>query len=76
MRNLSPPLPPPVLLLEDGVLLLLETAGVETILLPIALEDAIYDFDVPRCSGVFNSVRVDREDTFVITGESSEDALG
>ena len=69
-------LPPPVLPLEDGVLLLLEPAGVEASLLPLALEDAIYDYDVHGCSGDLKSVRVDGEDTFVVAGESSDNAFG
>ena len=75
MRDLSPPVPPPVLPLKYGVLLL-EPAGVEAALLPLALEDVIYDSDVPGCSGDLNSVRVDGEDMFVVAGESSDDAFG
>ena len=72
MRDLSPPVPP----LEDGVLLLLEPAGVEAALLQLALENVIYDSDVPGCSGDLKSVRVDGENTFVVAGESPDDAFG
>ena len=62
--------------IEDGAMLLLEPAGVEDVLIPLALEDVIYDSDIPGCSRDLKSVSIDGENTFVVVGQSPDDTFG